>query len=64
LTSPIHDSHGAQIYSECEEKIGSLVPRILITHSAVLHFILHKFTPLSETETAGTIVYWEMGDKF
>jgi hypothetical protein len=48
-TSPIHDSHGAQISSDCEEMTVSLVPHFLLTHTGVLHFSLYKGTPLSET---------------
>jgi hypothetical protein len=38
----------------CKEKTVSLVPRFLLTYTAVLHFLLYKGTPLSET--ADTIV--------
>ena len=48
-TRHLHDSHGAQISLDCEEKTVSLVPRFLLTHAAVLHFFLYKGTPLSET---------------
>jgi len=59
LTSPIHDSHGAQISSGCEE--DSLVPRFLLTHAAVLHFFLYKGTPLSVTADTSVECYWERG---
>jgi len=38
----------------CKEKTVSLVPCFLLTYAAVLHFLLYKGTPLSET--ADTIV--------
>jgi hypothetical protein len=40
-TFPIHDSHGAEISSDCEENIVSLIPHILLTHADVLHFSLY-----------------------
>jgi hypothetical protein len=48
-TSPIHDSLGAQISSECEEKTVSLVTLFLLTQVDVLHFSLYKGTALSDT---------------
>jgi hypothetical protein len=48
-TSPIHDSHGAQISSDCAGKYISLVPHFLLTHSDFLHFSLYKATLVSET---------------
>jgi len=37
------------LFSDCEEKTVSLVPRFLLTHAAVLYFFLYKGTLLSET---------------
>jgi hypothetical protein len=48
-TSPMHDSHGAQISSDCEGETVSLVPHFLLTHADIPHFSLYKGTPLSET---------------
>jgi hypothetical protein len=48
-TSPFHDSHGAQISSDCEANIVSLASHFLLTDDDVMNFSLYKRTPLSET---------------